>query len=299
MWICRKCNVKHGDGAATCINCGGRKEDVGAVIELAESSFQRMKKRSKAKVKPLFAILAILMVPVLVYLRISEELRKEDQQLKRSEVEQAIVRVNAALDQEERKTEEKEIAGGKRQKFAYAKTLILDSAQIAMKCFSPEEMAECSSFLNKSHNKTLTDMDIIKMEALVAAKSPHMTNEETKKIKMLVKLLKSHPASLSKEQRAPLLQEIEDLYAGKTLKNRETDFSRILQGMGFEEKFGATIARLAGKYLSESERGEFAILTSKSGSLTREEKKAAKVLLHKIRGNAFKMKSSLPMLLKR
>jgi hypothetical protein len=188
-----------------------------------------MKKRSKAKVKPLFAILAILMVPVLVYLRISEELRKEDQQLKRSEVEQAIVRVNAALDQEERKTEEKEIAGGKRQKFAYAKTLILDSAQIAMKCFSPEEMAECSSFLNKSHNKTLTDMDIIKMEALVAAKSPHMTNEETKKIKMLVKLLKSHPASLSKEQRAPLLQEIEDLYAGKTLKNRETDFSRILQ----------------------------------------------------------------------
>jgi hypothetical protein len=39
MWICRKCNVKHGDGAATCINCGGRKEDVGAVIELDEKTF--------------------------------------------------------------------------------------------------------------------------------------------------------------------------------------------------------------------------------------------------------------------
>lgn len=284
MWICRKCNVKHGDGAASCISCGGRKEDVGAVIELAESSLQRIKKHSKVKVNSLFAILAILIIPVLVYLRFSEELKKEDQQLKRSELERAIIRVNAVLDEGERKAEVQEIAEGECQKIDYGKTLILDSLQVAMKFFSPEERVEFSSFLEKSHNKTLLDMDIKKMEILVAEKSPQMSDEENKKIKMLVKLVKSRPANLSKEQRAPLLQEIEDLYAGKTLEKGETDFSRILQGMGFEEKIGITLGRLVGKYLSESESHEFLSLEKQLPNLTENEKKRIKALLQKIQG---------------
>jgi hypothetical protein len=285
MWICRNCSIKHGDKAETCISCGGKKEDVGAVIGLTIGSSQTGKPYLKAKVKPLFAVIFILLVPLLVYLRFSGELKKEDQQQERSQAEQAIVRVNAALNQEERQKEEKEAAGDQSQKADYTKVLIIDSAQIVLKCFSPDEMNEFSSFLKKSHDKTLTDAEINEMETLLASKSARLSGEENRKIKMLVKMVKllnSRPAKPSKEQKESLVQEVKDLYKNKTPEKEKTDFSRIMQGMGFEGELTLTATRLALKYLTESEMGKLVIMLKKLDSLTQVEKGTMTTLLQKV-----------------
>ncbi len=285
MWICRSCNIKHGDGAKTCIGCGGKKEDVGAVIDLTGKSFQAAKPNMKTKVKPLFAAIFILMVPVLIYLKFSGELGKEDQQWERSQLERAVVRVDSALDQKERQKEEKDQAGDQDQKADYAKVLVIDSAQIVLKCLSQEEMNEYSLFLIKGHEKTLTETEIIKMETLLASKSAQLSDEENGKITMLVtlvKLINSSSPKPSKEQRDSLFQDIKGLYKNKPLEKGKSDVSRISQGMGLEAKLSFIVVRLAIKYLSESEASELGSILNKLASLTRAEKEKVKTLLQKI-----------------
>ena len=286
MWICRNCNIKHGDSAETCIGCEEKKEDVGAVIGLTRVSSKAGLPNLKAKVKPLFAVISILLVPLLIYLKISGELKKEDRQWERSQTGQAIVMVNTALDKEERQKEEKEAVGEQSQKADYAKVLVIDSVQIVLKCFSPDEMNRFFSYLNKSHEKTLTDAEMNGMEALLASKSAWLSGEENGKIRMLekmVKLVNSRPAKPREEQKESLFQEIRDLYKNKTPGKDRTDFSRIMQGMPFERKLELTSERLMLKYLSKSEMDELVVMLKKLDSVTKTEKTTLRALLKKVR----------------
>lgn len=283
MWVCRDCDIRHGDGCEECKGCGGKREEVGAAFNpFEERGFQRnpvLKKR----VRPWIVIPFLVLVPLFIYFQIVRNINREEKESRQlKDLEIVIDRVNLVLDKEDREAEAEGLGEDQKENFDYAKALVVDGMQIVLKIFSPEELNTFSRLMARKDKRPLTQSEEEEADELVGIKSDELTGMDKRKFLLMVKLMKIMYSDPAPEQKNALIVEIKALYRDQPMGVDQSAFSRITENMSAMEKLLIVCPRLAAKYLPRSETVRFAELHRKFSTLTSDEKKELLALIDKI-----------------